>query len=156
MSLGSADISKARARGLAAVCAVAGLSVLAAGCGGSSKDSKSAPNATTPATQATTSPSAAPLPKVNKVAVNVSDTKLALSSTSFKPGNYTFSLKATGKAEAALTIVGPGLENKPTSATVNPGQSTDLIVPLKKGSYELYSPIGGDKASGKDVRITVN
>lgn len=98
----------------------------------------------------------APAPKVNRVVVTETEYKLALSTTTIHPGNYTFTAKNAGKAQHALGIVGPGLLNKPTGATITPGQSTDLIVPLKKGSYELWSPVGGDKAKGMTVRITVS
>ncbi len=68
-------------------------------------------------------------------------------------GSYTFSLKNSSKTKQALTISGPGLENKPTSATLTPGQSSDLIVPLKKGKYQLWSPVSATKAK---ISIVVN
>jgi hypothetical protein len=93
---------------------------------------------------------------VNLVKVTATDVKLTLSSAALHAGNYTFRLTNSGKAKHALAIVGPGLTNKPTGATLTPGQTTDLIVPLKKGSYELWSPVGTDKAQGLDVHVTVS
>jgi uncharacterized cupredoxin-like copper-binding protein len=93
---------------------------------------------------------------VNLVKVTASDTKLELSSTAFHAGSYTFRETNSGKAKHALSIYGPGLTNKPTGATLTPGQTSDLIVPLKKGTYELWSPVGDDKAKGMDVHITVS
>jgi uncharacterized cupredoxin-like copper-binding protein len=39
---------------------------------------------------------------------------------------------------------------------LTPGQSSDLIVPLKKGSYELWCPIGNHKAMGMDEHLIVS
>lgn len=158
MSLNSRTASGASTRRLTSLAIVAGLTVTVAACGSSAK--KASPKAaskgvvaSTPAPAAKTS--AAPVPAVNLVTVTASADKLAFSSMKFHAGNYTFREKNAATTKVALTILGPGLLNKPTSATLTPGQTSDLIVPLKKGSYELYSPIGADKAHGLDVHITV-
>ncbi len=109
---------------------------------------------TTPARAVKTS--AAPVPHVNLVNVTASDAKQQLSSTTFHAGSYTFRETNSGTTKHALTSYGPGLANKPTGATLTHGQTSDLIVPLKKGSYELWSPVGDDKAKGTEVHITVS
>ena len=145
-------------RRLTSLAIAAALTVSVAACGSSSHKAtpkaKSSAAVTTPAPAAKTS--APPAPHVNLVKVTASNFKLALSSTALHAGSYTFRETNAGKSKHALTILGPGLTNKPTGATLTPGQTSDLIVPLKKGSYELWSPIGTDKAQGMDVHITVS
>jgi uncharacterized cupredoxin-like copper-binding protein len=159
MSSESRTFSGANARRMTSLALAAGLTVTVAACGSSAK--KASPKAaSSAATVATPTPvakvSTAPAPKVNRVVVTETDFKLALSSTSFHAGYYTFSAKNVGHTKHALAIVGPGLANKPTSATLTPGQTSDLIVPLKKGGYELWCPIGNHKAMGMVARITVS
>ena len=160
MSLESRIVSGASARRLTSIALAAGLTITVAACGSSSKKASSPKAPASAATVAKPVPSAKvstpPAPKVNRVVVTESDSKLSLSSMTFHAGNYTFSAKNTGKEKHALAIVGPGLANKPTSATLTPGQSSDVIVPLKKGSYELWCPIANHKALGLDVHITVS
>jgi hypothetical protein len=148
---------RATPRYLVGIGIIAGASVLATGCGGSSKSASKADKSAAPV--ATVAPTAktstVPPPKVNKVDVTETESSLVLSVKMFKAGNYTFSVKNAGKAKSALTISGPGLENKPTSATLSPGQSSDLIVPLKKGTYQLWSPVGDAKSRGAATSITV-
>jgi hypothetical protein len=156
----SLNLPTGTARRLSSLAIVTGLAVSLAACGSSSHKASPKAKASVPAAAATPAKavksSAAPAPHVNLVKVTASDAKLELSSTKFAAGNYTFRFTNSGAAKHALAIVGPGLANKPTGATVTPGQSTDLIVPLKKGSYELWSPVGADKAKGLDVHITVS
>jgi uncharacterized cupredoxin-like copper-binding protein len=135
----------------------AALSVLLAGCGSSAKSSKSvtpAPKGTTSSAAAKATTAVAPAPKFTRVVVTATDSKLEFSVSKYTAGNYTFSLKNAGHEKHALEINGPGLKNQ-TGATVLPGQTTDLVVPLKKGAYELWSPVGNQKALGLDVHITV-
>jgi hypothetical protein len=160
MTSESRKVAGTNLRRVASLAVVAGLTVsVTAACGSSSKKAATPKASSSVAAPASANPlkaTAAPAPKVNRVVVSESDAKLSLSSTSFHAGNYTFSAKNTGKAKHALAIYGPGLTNKPTGATITPGQSTDLIVPLKKGSYTLWSPVADDKAKGLEVHITVS
>lgn len=160
MSLQSRIVSGANVRRLTSIALAAGLTVTVAACGSSGKKAASPKAPASAATVAKPVPTAkattAPAPKVNRVVVTESDSKISLSATALHAGEWTFSAKNTGKDKHALAIFGPGLANKPTSATLTAGQASDLIVPLKKGTYELWSPIGADKAHGLDVRITVS
>jgi hypothetical protein len=88
--------------------------------------------------------------------VTATDFRFALDKTTgYKAGNYTFSLKNAGKARHAFEMNGPGLKNQ-VGATVAAGQSTDLVVPLVKGTYEVWSPVGTDKAQGMYTTIVVS
>ncbi len=158
MSSKMRKVSGTNARRLTSLAIAAGLSVSVAACGSSAHKAapKAKPSSVAPATAAPVAKkSVAPVPHVNLVKVTASNVKLALSSTAFHAGSYTFRETNSGTTKHALSIYGPGLTNKPTGATLTPGQTSDLIVPLQKGTYELWSPIGDDKAKGLDVRITV-
>jgi uncharacterized cupredoxin-like copper-binding protein len=130
--------------------------VLVAACSSSSK-SKASPSsaASASAKVAPAKATVAPIPHVNRVIVTETEYKLKLDVTRFKPASYTFTLRNPGKMRHALEINGPGLI-KQTSATISPGQTTDLIVPLVKGTYELWCPVGNHKALGMDLHITVS
>jgi plastocyanin len=80
---------------------------------------------------------------------------ITLSSTSFKPGTYTFTVKNIGKAPHNLTIAGPGISRK-ASPTEPGGSSGTLTVTLQAGSYELWCSVPGHKDAGMDTKITVS
>lgn len=147
---------KAGVRRLAAGAMAAGLVVTVAACGSSAKAKAGLPSSSKAPVAAASvkAAKAVAVPHVNRVIVTESDAHLSLSVSTYKPQSYTFTLKNTGKVKHALTINGPGLV-KQTSAAVAPGQTTDLIVPLVKGTYELYSPLVGQKAKGLDTHISV-
>lgn len=141
--------------------ATVALSVTLAGCGGSSKPTAGA-NASASAvagkiTAPKTAPAkVAPAPKFTRVVVTGTDFAFKLSKTTgYTPGNYTFSLTNSGKAKHAFEMNGPGLKNQ-AGATVAAGQSTDLVVPLVKGTYEVWSPVGTDRAQGMHTTIVVS
>jgi plastocyanin len=122
---------------------IAGL--IAAGCGSSK-------TTTSPTTAPTTAPSGSSAPTL--VTVNMTDFHLALSTTSFSPGRYTFNAVNKGGTAHSLTITGPGV-NATLSSNVNPGASGSLTVALQAGSYELFCPVDGHKGLGMDTQITV-
>jgi uncharacterized cupredoxin-like copper-binding protein len=100
--------------------------------------------------------SIAPAPKFTKVLVTATDFKFTLDKkTGYAPGNYTFSLTNNGKAKHAFEMNGPGLKNQ-AGATVAAGQTTDLVVPLIKGTYEVWSPVATDRAQGMYTTIVVS
>ena len=51
-------------------------------------------------------------------------------------------------------ITGPGIKMAMTK-DIQPGQSANLAVTLKKGAYDIYCPIPGHKALGMNVNINV-
>jgi uncharacterized cupredoxin-like copper-binding protein len=88
------------------------------------------------------------------VTVAETDFKLALSTSTFKPGTYTFAVRNMGKATHALEVEGPGVGER-KSDTVSPGESTSLTVTLQQGTYELYCPVDNHKDLGMETKITV-
>jgi uncharacterized cupredoxin-like copper-binding protein len=129
--------------------AAGGLTALLAACGGggNSNDSGSSTG------DATTAPQQKPATSGTQVTAELSDFHIKLSTEKFRPGQYTFTAKNTGKHEHALEVEGPGAENR--SKTLEPGQSTTLTVTLKSGSYEVYCPVDGHKDLGMKTDITV-
>lgn len=89
-----------------------------------------------------------------QVTVTETEYALKLSRTSFTPGTYTFTADNAGQAAHALEVEGPGVSEAQTK-TIQGGQKATVTVTLKKGSYELYCPVGGHKGLGMDQRIEV-
>jgi uncharacterized cupredoxin-like copper-binding protein len=88
------------------------------------------------------------------VTVQLTEYHLALSSKTFKAGDYTFVAKNAGHIVHSLEIEGQGTEMR-LPHDLQPGQSAPLKVMLKKGSYELYCPVDGHKDMGMKAQITV-
>jgi len=153
-SPGDGQTLRARLRGrialLALPLAVAGTAALAAGCSSGSSGSASSPSAPAPAT----SPAAAG--GGTKVTANETEFKIALSQTSFTPGRYTFTAVNKGTLPHNLVINGPGVSQAKTPGLLSPGQSGQVTVTLKKGSYDVYCGVPGHKAQGMDLHITVS
>ncbi len=142
--------------GVAAVTAL-----LTSACGGGESGKSSAENppaAVASSASSSPAPSSAPSSpgggKGTTVIANESEFAIALSTTTFTPGTYTFVAKNTGRAPHALEIDGPGVSDRATT-TVSGGESSAVTVRLQKGTYELYCPVDGHKASGMELHITV-
>ncbi|WP_051795199.1 cupredoxin domain-containing protein [Streptomyces sp. NRRL S-87] len=135
-------------RGLAAG-ALAG-ALVACGGGGSGAGAQS-PAAGTSSTQEQTPPS--PAKAVTVVDVAMTDFHLKLSKTDLTAGRYTFRAANDGHHPHALEIEGPGGEHR--TPTLQPGQSADLTVTLKAGSYEMYCPVDGHRALGMETDLHV-
>ena len=120
-------------------------------------------------TAATTKPKPRPQPKPkpaasvpttaptepHQVAVNETEFKIELPSTSFKAGSYEFDLKNEGKIAHDLVVKGPGVNDEKTP-TIAGGKTATLKVDLKPGAYELYCSVPGHKEAGMDLKITVS
>lgn len=126
---------------------VATVVLVAAGCGSSGHSS--APPV------APSSSSVAPAAGSGGSTVTVGETEfhLALSTTTFSPGAYTFTAVNNGTIQHALEITGPGVDAQ--TSTLNPGESASLHVTLKAGDYDVFCPIGSHKALGMNAEITV-
>lgn len=120
----------------ATVAVLAGV-MLVTGCGGSSSD------------EGSTSGDGGG----TKITVDESDFALKMSPMTLEAGTYTFVAKNVGDATHALEIEGQGVEEE--TKELSPGQSASLEVTLKKGSYELYCPVGGHRAQGMEMTLTV-
>ena len=88
------------------------------------------------------------------VTVSATDFKLALDTTSFAPGSYTFQMADDGHATHAIEISGPGVAGA-TSDAVGPGGTASLTVTLQKGTYQLWCPVGNHRALGMQTTLTV-
>ena len=70
-----------------------------------------------------------------------------------KPGTYVLEAVNSGDTVHALEVEGQGIEEK--TEEIQPGQSAQLKVELKAGTYELYCPVGGHKEEGMEGTLTV-
>ncbi|MFJ3336117.1 copper-binding protein [Streptomyces sp. NPDC086766] len=88
------------------------------------------------------------------VTVRMTEYRLALSTTTFRPGAYTFVAENDGHTLHSLEIEGRGGDAH-LAHGVEPGRSARLRITLKDGSYELYCPVDGHKGFGMKTEITV-
>jgi plastocyanin len=70
-----------------------------------------------------------------------------------KPGTYVFRAVNSGDTVHALEVEGEGIEEE--TEETPPGQSAELKVKLKAGTYELYCPVGRHKEEGMEGKLTV-
>jgi uncharacterized cupredoxin-like copper-binding protein len=70
-----------------------------------------------------------------------------------KPGAYVFKAENTGSTTHALEIEGKGVEEETKDLAA--GQSAELKVTLKGGSYEIYCPVDGHRQQGMEGTVTV-
>jgi plastocyanin len=70
-----------------------------------------------------------------------------------KPGTYVFKAVNSGDTVHALEVEGEGTEEE--TEEIEPGQSAELKVKLKAGTYVLYCPVGGHKEEGMEGTLTV-
>jgi plastocyanin len=78
---------------------------------------------------------------------------LSLPTTSFAPGSYVFTALNKGRVAHSLQITGSGFSA--ASRTLDPGQSANLNVTLKEGTYDVFCPIDGHRSLGMNAQITV-
>lgn len=99
--------------------------------------------------------SAATGPALKTVQISEVDFKLEPANVTVpKAGVYSFKVVNNGQTAHALEIEGEGVEAK--SDTIQPGESTELKVDLKKsGSYEMYCPVDGHKDMGMKGEVAV-
>lgn len=92
--------------------------------------------------------------QANTVTAALTDFEVALSTTAFSPGAYTFNAQQKGQRPHALSIKGPGVDA--ATSTIQPGGGDQqLTVTLQPGSYELWCPVGDHEALGMTTTITV-
>ena len=137
---------------------VAATAVLTACSSGGSGDSSSAAIASTPSSPSSSpggaSAGAGAGSAPQTVTVSATEFTLALPTTTFSPGTYTFRMSDDGHATHAIEIKGPGVDGK-TSDTAGPGGTASLTVTLQKGSYTMWCPIANHRAEGMQTTLTV-
>jgi plastocyanin len=133
-----------------------GVALLTAACGGSGGSTPaggssggSAPATTSSSGQAAGSTSG------TQVTATLTEYKIALSTSTFTPGTYTFVAKNAGQVGHALEIDGPGVSGDKTGG-LQPGASANLTVTLSAGTYDIFCPVPGHKSLGMDTKITVS
>ncbi|WP_055531397.1 cupredoxin domain-containing protein [Streptomyces graminilatus] len=92
-------------------------------------------------------------PGTTQVDVKLVDFKMELSQHTLKAGTYTFAVKNDGSHTHAMEIQGSGTEHK--TRTLSPGESANLTVSLKDGTYQVYCPVDGHKDLGMKTSLTV-
>ena len=132
---------------------VAGATALLVGC----SSGASSPPATGGTTGAGTPRSSATSAPAGGSAVTATEKEysIVLSTTTFAPGTYIFTIQNQGTFPHNLNIKGPEVGGQ-TSPTVEPGGSAQLTVSLQSGSYELWCSIDGHKDRGMDLTIAVS
>jgi uncharacterized cupredoxin-like copper-binding protein len=70
-----------------------------------------------------------------------------------RPGTYVFKAVNSGDTVHALEIEGEGIEEE--TKEIEHGQSAELKVKLKAGTYELYCPVDGHKEEGMEGKVMV-
>jgi uncharacterized cupredoxin-like copper-binding protein len=90
-------------------------------------------------------------------AIAIGETEYKLDPSSVKvdqAGTVTFRVTNNGTIDHALEVEGQGVEEE--TETIKPGESAELTVDLSKdGSYEIYCPVDGHRASGMEGTLTV-
>ncbi|CCK25553.1 hypothetical protein BN159_1174 [Streptomyces davaonensis JCM 4913] len=88
-----------------------------------------------------------------RVDVTMTDFRLKLSRTTLTAGDYTFVATNDGSHDHALEIEGAGTEDR--TRTLEPGESANLTITLKDGTYEVYCPVDDHKDMGMKSELTV-
>jgi uncharacterized cupredoxin-like copper-binding protein len=128
--------------------AVAAIALLAAGCSsGSSGSSGGGSSSSAPAASGGSG---------TKVTATETEFHIALSKSTFSPGQYTFTAVNKGHLQHDLVIDGPGVSDEKTQGLLAPGQSGSVTVTLKAGAYDIFCGVPGHKAEGMDVHIKVS
>ena len=141
-------------RKLLALIAIAAIPVALAACGSDDSTSTSASSETTSSTAASTdSSTTASSGGGQTVKIGESEYKLDPSDATLKAGSVTFDVTNDGTITHNLQIEGNGVEE--TTDDLAPGDTGELTVDLKPGSYEMYCTIDGHKDLGMEGTVTV-
>ena len=87
------------------------------------------------------------------VKIGESEYKLDPSDATVKAGSVTLDVTNDGTITHNLQIEGNGVEE--TTDSLAPGDTGELTVDLKPGSYEMYCTIDGHKDLGMEGTVTV-
>lgn len=106
------------------------------------------------ATKAGSSPSAAAPAAGTSVSANETEFTITLGSTTLHPGAYTFQVHNKGTMSHNLTIEGPGVSDQ-ASPTMPPGDSGQVSVNLKAGTYQFFCSVDAHRDQGMQVTVQV-
>ena len=141
-------------RKLLALIAIAAIPVALTACGSDDSTSTSAASETTSSTAASTdSSTTASSGGGQTVKIGESEYKLDPSDATLKAGSVTLDVTNDGTITHNLQIEGNGVEE--TTDSLAPGDTGELTVDLKPGSYEMYCTIDGHKDLGMEGTVTV-
>jgi uncharacterized cupredoxin-like copper-binding protein len=139
-----------------AVLAIAAPFTLAACGSGNDTSSTAASSATTAAESTAASSTTASSGGGGGQSVDIGETeyKLDPSDATVKAGSVTFNVKNDGSTTHDLTIEGNGIDEQGTDP-LSPGDSGQLTVDLKPGTYTIYCSIDGHEDLGMKGTVTV-
>ena len=82
--------------------------------------------------------------------------KIDPSITTFKAGDYTFTVQNQGKFPHDLHVATPDGSEVAKTDVLQAGQSGSVKVTLKSGTYTLWCAVDGHRARGMETKITVS
>jgi uncharacterized cupredoxin-like copper-binding protein len=120
-----------------------------AACGSDDETSSTSAATETTATESSTTVAA------GGETLGISETDFALNPAdpTVKAGTVTFDVTNDGGTVHNLEIEGAGVEE--VTSDLGPGESAQLAVDLKPGSYEIYCNIANHRELGMDGKVTV-
>jgi uncharacterized cupredoxin-like copper-binding protein len=117
-------------------------------------EAKAEGTATTQTTTAAATTRATTQEQAQKVDVSETEFKIKLATASVKAGQVSFDVTNDGDIPHNLVVKGNGVDE--SSKNLNSGESDDVTVDLKPGTYDLYCSIPGHKQAGMDLKLTVS
>jgi len=132
--------------------AVIGLASGLAACGGGSSSSSSSSSTTTSTTNTTRTTASSATTGGGATTITIQNFAYRPATITVKAGS-TITVKNQGTTTHALEIVLKSGEIK--TKPISPGQSVQVKVPAKAGSYDMYCPIDQHKQKGMTGKLTV-
>ena len=144
---------------------VAVVALVVAGCG--SKKSSSSPSSsssstdtstqsTTPSSTSSAASSSAGGGQVVKLSADPSGAlKFTTTTLHAKAGKVTLEMMNPSSVPHNIAVEGNGVD-KDSPTVANQGQTSQVSVTLKKGTYEFYCPVDGHKAAGMKGTLIVS
>jgi len=129
------------------------------GCGGGGgEETTTGGQTTTSTTSATTASTEGKTVGESPIStIQVNETEMSLDPSEItldRPGTYVFRAVNTGNVVHALRIEGNGIEEQSTR-NIGPGESADLQVNLRPGTYEIDCPVDNHEDQGMRGTVTV-
>jgi uncharacterized cupredoxin-like copper-binding protein len=87
------------------------------------------------------------------IEIALTDFALEPAALELDPGTVTLRVVNEGATTHALEVDGMSLEEE--TGDLAPGESTELVVELVEGEYELYCPVGDHRGRGMEGTLTV-